>query len=342
MNRRHFLRAVTAAGLLTAGLGAAACTQEPAAQPGVQGEQAGSGKFTLGLTYTPDIQFAPFYVAAEKGYFTDAGLDVTLRHHGANEQLFGAIQAGQEDLVYAGGAEFMQARSQGVPLVSVATYYQEYPVVLVVPEDSPIRTAADLKGRSVGVPGPFGETWFGLLALLKQAGLTDQEVEVKHIGYTQQAALSSGQVDGVMGYVNNDAVRLQAAGVAVRTLPITAGKPPLVGVGLGTTDTVLQSRADDVKKLQEAVAKAVTDIIADPAGAVSLAEKHVPGLAAEEQRQSALATLEATIPLFGDAATFGRQDAETWESMASFLTQMELLNGPVEAPECYTTEIVPA
>ncbi|MDO5683262.1 MAG: ABC transporter substrate-binding protein, partial [Propionibacteriaceae bacterium] len=155
MNRRHFLRTLTAAGLVTAGFGVVACQQQPSGtSPG--GSTQATQKFTLGLTYTPDIQFAPFYVAAEKGYFTDAGLDVTLRHHGANEQLFGAIQAGQEDMVYAGGAEFMQARSQGVPLVSVATYYQEYPVVLVVPQDSPIQSAADLKGRSVGVPGPFG------------------------------------------------------------------------------------------------------------------------------------------------------------------------------------------
>lgn len=339
MNRRHFLRAFAAAGVLSTGLGAVACSQ-----PTGQGAQPDTpaGRFTVGLTYTPDIQFAPFYVAAEKGYFRDTGLDVTLRHHGANEQLFGAIQAGQEDLVYAGGAEFMQARSQNVPLVSVATYYQEYPVVLVVPEDSSIRAAADLRGRSVGVPGPFGETWFGLLALLRQAGMTQEDVEVKNIGYTQQAALTSGQVDAVMGYVNNDAVRLQAAGVPVRTLPITPGKPPLVGVGLGTTDQILESRADEVTKLQGAVAQAVRDIVADPSGAVTLSEKYIPGLSAEEQRRSALATLEATIPLFGDVAAFGRQDPEAWEAMAAFLGEMELLSAPVEASDCFTTDIVPA
>lgn len=335
MNRRHFLRALSAAGLLATGLGAVACSQPRGAQPGGQ-----AAKFTIGLTYTPDIQFAPFYVAAEKGYFRDAGLDVTLRHHGAHESLFGAIQAGQEDLVYAGGAEFMQARSQNVPLVNIATYYQEYPVVLIVPDDSPIRAAADLKGRSVGVPGPYGETWFGLLALLHQAGLTQQDVEVKHIGYTQQAALTSRQVDAVMGYVNNDAVRLQAAGVPVRTLPITPGKPPLVGVGLGTTDQMLASRADDLVKLQQAVAHAVRDIVADLNAAVSLSEKHIPGLSADQQRTSALTTLKATIPLFGDPATFGHQDAGTWDAMAAFMGRMELLNGPVNAADCFTDRIV--
>lgn len=338
MNRRHFLRAATATGLLATGLGAMACSQ-PGTQPGGKSSAAAS-KLTVGLTYTPDIQFAPFYVAAEKGYFTAAGLDITLRHHGANEQAFGAIQAGQEQVVYAGGAELMQARSQGVPLVSIATYYQEYPVVLVVGQDSPIRAAADLKGRTVGVPGPYGETWFGLLALLRQAGLSQEEVEIKHIGYTQQAALQTGQVDAVMGYVNNDAVRLQAAGVPVRTLPITDGTPPLVGVGMGTTDEILGSRTADLTTMQSALAKAVGDIVADPEAAVTLAEKQIPGLSAPEQRASALATLKATIPLFGDLATFGRQDAETWSAMAVFLEQMQLLNRPVNPSECFTTKVV--
>lgn len=297
-------------------------------------------RLTVGLTYTPDIQFAPFYVAAEKGYFDHEGLDVTLRHHGASESLFGAIQAGAEQIVYAGGDEMMQVRSQGVPLVNFATYYQTYPVVLVVPDESPIRTAADLADRSVGVPGPYGQTWFGLLALLEQAGLTQDDVQVKHIGYTQQAALTANQVDAVMGYVNNDAVRLEAAGVGVRTLPITPGDPLLVGIGLSTTDAYLRDHRDTLQKVQESVAMAVADIKGDPVAAVTLSAKYVPGLGAEPQRQSALATLNATIPLFGADSRVGHQAPATWEAMSIFMDRMGLLARPVTADECFTREIV--
>jgi NitT/TauT family transport system substrate-binding protein len=120
MNRRRFLQSLTAAGVLATGVGATACSSGTGTTP----SGAVVGRFTVGLTYTPDIQFAPFYVAAEKGYFSEAHLEVTLRHHGANEPLFGAIQSGQEQIVYAGGDEMLQARSQGVPLISFATYYQ--------------------------------------------------------------------------------------------------------------------------------------------------------------------------------------------------------------------------
>lgn len=343
MNRRQFLRATALSGLAAAGLGVSGCYQAaPTGTPASAGSAgtAAIAKVTVGLTYTPDIQFSPFYVAAEKGYFKAAGLDVTLRHHGASEPLFGAIQAGQEHIVYAGGDEMLQARSQDVPLVNFATYYQDYPVVLVVPQDSPIQSAADLKGHSVGVPGPYGETWFGLLALLKQAGLAQTDVEIKHIGYTQQAAITTKQVDAVMGYVNNDAVRLQAAGVPVRTLPIAAQNPLLVGIGLGTTDELLRTRETEFRKVHEAVAEAIGDIVADPAAAVTLSAKYVPGLNAGPQKDSALATLKATIPLFGSAGSYGQQNPATWAAMATFMGDMGLLAKPVPAAEAFTSKLV--
>src|SRR5215472_2423403 len=111
---------------------------------------------TLGLTYIPDIQFAPFYAAEALGYYRAAGLDVTLRHHGFTEGEFDAIQAGHEDAIFAGGDETLQARSHGIPITYVGEVYTSYPVTLIVPASSPIETAADLRGRSIGVPGFYG------------------------------------------------------------------------------------------------------------------------------------------------------------------------------------------
>lgn len=146
--RRH---RVTGAAL--ASVVALATLTSCAEEPKDAGAKGGAG-ITVGLTYTPNIQFSPFYVAAEKGYYKDAGLKVTLRHHGAAEDLFGALSSGKEDVIYAGGDEMLQARAKNVPVVDIATFYQKYPVGLIVPKDSEIRTPADLKGRKIGTPGP--------------------------------------------------------------------------------------------------------------------------------------------------------------------------------------------
>ena len=203
--RRHPLRRVRAALAATASIAVVltACAPGGADPDGT----TGGDEVTIGLTYTPNIQFAAFYVADDLGYFRDAGLDVTLRHHGESEELFGALEQGTEQLVYAGGDEILQARSGGVGVTSIATLYNTYPAVLIVPDDSPIRSSTDLRGHSVGVPGPYGATWFALKSLLDREGLAESDVDIETIGYTQQAALTSGKVDAVMGYVNNDAVR---------------------------------------------------------------------------------------------------------------------------------------
>src|SRR5438105_8626724 len=147
-------------------------------------------KVSIGLGYIPDIQFAPFYVAQSKGYYKAAGLNVTF-HHGIVPDLIGSMVAGKNDFVFAGGDEVLEAldKNKSLKVVDVATVFQKYPVSLIVPADSPIKTLADLKGHSIGVPGPYGSTYTGLLALLYKANLSLADVQVQSIGFTQQAAL---------------------------------------------------------------------------------------------------------------------------------------------------------
>ncbi len=332
-------RTAAAAAALSAVALLAACAEQPGTpeQPAETGSASATEELVVGLTYTPDVQFAPFYVAEAKGYYADAGVDVELRHHGASESLFGALEAGEEDLVVAGGDEMLQAHSAGVPVVSVATLYEEYPVVLIVPADSDISTAADLAGHTVGIPGPFGETYFGLLALLSGAGLTTEDLTVEHIGFTQQAALSAGHVDAVMGFANNDAVQFAQAGVDVRTIPLDG--VPLVGIGLGAHDDLLMDGDDNVlSAVVAATMRGVQDVADDPAAAVEISAEHIPGLADAAAREAALATVEATVPLYGDLT--GAWGPALWERMAAFMGEHGLLEGEIDVTDAVTNDLL--
>lgn len=326
--RQALLLAAAAAGTA---LTATACTDPTPGAP--------DARVTIGLTYVPNVQFAPFYLAQQRGYFAEAGVDVTLRHHGESEDLFGALTAGREQIVVAGGDEMLQARSQAVDVVSIATLYQEYPVALIVLEDSDITGPADLAGRTVGVPGPYGETWFGLLAMLHEAGLTTDDVEVATIGYTQQAALSGGHVDAVMGYVNNDVPQFRATGLAVEAVPI--GDVPLVGIGLGTTSRMTQHQGAALAGVVAAVGRAVADIAADPSLAVEAAAEEIPGSITDEQREIMGAVAEATVPLYGDlTGAWGEHDDARWEAMAGTMLDLGLIEEPVEAGEAFTDAFI--
>ncbi|WP_431783461.1 ABC transporter substrate-binding protein [Streptomyces chumphonensis] len=307
-------------------------------------DKGGQGPLTVGLTYVPNIQFAPFYVAESLGYYEDAGLEVKLKHHSFSEPQFGALSAGREDVVYAGGDEMLQARSKGVPVVDVATLYHEYPVAVMVPKDSPVTEAADLEGRTIGTPGPFGETYFGLLAVLKSAGLSESDVKVQHIGFTQQAALAGGKVDAVTGYLNNDAVQFARSGVDVRTIgPADGdGSLPLVAAGLGASEDLTGDRPEELKALVAATLKGVQYTIDHPEKAVELSAEFVPGLEDPKKRKDALAVLEATIPLMENHdGTPGRNDPAAWERMVEFMHSHDLLSSRLPAEEAFDNSFLP-
>ncbi len=148
-----------------------ACGSTTTASSGSGSQNAATKNLTIGLGYIPDVQFAPFYVAKSKGYYSAAGLNVTF-NHGIVPDLFGSMVAGRNTFVFAGGDELLAARDKNIPAVDVATIFQKYPVSLIVPSDSSIKTLADLRGHTIGIPGAYGSTYTGLLALLYSAHLT--------------------------------------------------------------------------------------------------------------------------------------------------------------------------
>lgn len=326
--------------LLTGG-----CAAQPVAtpSPGASGPTRSPAKATVGLTYIPDVQFAPFYVGENEGTFDAAGVDVTLRHHGASEGLFTALAAGQEQLVIAGGDEMLQARAEGMDLVAIAQYYRRYPVVLIVEDASPIKTAADLRGRTVGVPGRYGETWFGLQVLLRGAGLTESDVTIQEIGYTQQAALTTKKVDAIVGFSNNDLVQFDSAGVATRPIPLVEDGPvPLVSISLVATRQWLDANPEAARAAATAMVSSVRATVDDPAGAVEQSKAFVPELRADAAAQRrARATLDATIPLWrGDGTIDGKLDPARWAAMSAFMSAQGLLKKPVEPGTAIATGVL--
>jgi len=289
-------------------------------------------KVSIGLGYIPDIQFAPFYVAQSKGYYRAAGLDVTF-HHGIVPDLIGSMVLGHDTLVFAGGDEAMVARSKNLQVVDVATIFQRYPVSLIVPANSSIQTLADLKGHTIGVPGPYGSTYTGLLALLYQAHLSLSDVKVQSIGFTQVAALIAHRVDAVMGYSNNEPLQLKGAGFNVRTFDVSDYQP-LVSNGIITTVGTLHSQPQLVRNFVQATIRGLKDVIADPAGAVQISKSYVPNL----NPTRAMAVLQATIPIWqgNGQVALGFNDSATWQSMEQFLLAQKIIPSPQDITQAYT------
>jgi len=294
---------------------------------------------TIGLSFVPNIQFAPFYVAIKKGFFAQRGLNVKLNHHQAGADLFGPLIAGQENVMMAGGDEVLAARAKGAEIVYVGEVFTRYPVGLIVPADSAIQSVADIKGKKVGIPGPYGANYIGLLALLASAGLTEKDIQTESVGFTQAAALLAGHVDAVMGYVNNEPLQLRKGGMETRVFPV-ADVQPLVSNGLIITGKTLQDNTEMARATVAATLEGVQYTIDHPDEALEITKKYVPTLIDAQQVADARAVLDASLPLWKQATPPGSTDPAAWQSMADFLTGHGLLDGSVDVSAAFTNSLV--
>src|SRR6267142_3859140 len=129
----------------------------------------------VGLGYIPSVQFAPFYLADQAGYYREAGLTVTFQNK-IDPDLVTLVGQGAIDIGVADGTSVIPAVSQGIPIRYVATIYGTYPSIVFAKTSSGIATAADLRGKKLGIPGKYGSSWIMLQALLDSVHLTPDDL----------------------------------------------------------------------------------------------------------------------------------------------------------------------
>jgi NitT/TauT family transport system substrate-binding protein len=309
----------------------AACGNSPATG-GAGSSSKSLTNVSIGLGYNPDIQFAPFYVAKSKGYYQDVGLNVTF-NHGIVPDLVGTMIAGKNTFVFASGDEMLEAINQNknLQITDFSTIYQEYPVSLIVPASSSIKNLTDIKGHTIGVPGPYGATYTGLLALLRKANLTQSDVRIQTIGFNQVAALLTHKVDAVVGYSNNEPLQIASRGLQVRTFNV-ADYYPLVSNGIIATNATYKSQSQMVKNFVAATIRGVNDVINDPNGAVTISQNYVPAL----NTTQALSVLKATIPVYKGTGKIGYNDSAVWQATEQFLVEEKMISPISNLSQYYT------
>jgi len=109
---------------------------------------------TLQLKWLPQAQFAGYYVAQAKGYYKDAGLNVTIKPGGTDISPVQVIAGNSADVIVDCMPDALAARESGVPLVNIAQIYDRSGMMLTCRKSSGVATPADLKGKTLGV-------WFG-------------------------------------------------------------------------------------------------------------------------------------------------------------------------------------
>jgi NitT/TauT family transport system substrate-binding protein len=299
-----------------------------------------SAVITLPVGYIPNVQFAPLYIAIEKGFYSDEGLQVEMDYNMETDSV-ALLGAGELQFAVVSGEQVLLGRAQGLPVVYVMAWYQDYPVGVTSLADVGIAAPEDLRGKRVGIPGLYGASYIGFKALLNAGGLEESDVTLDSIGYTQVESLASGVEDAVVVYISNEPIKLSSEGYDVDTLAVS-DHLSLVANGLVTSEAVISEHPELVGAMVRATLRGIQYTIDHPDDAFAVSEKHVENLASltAEEKEVQRKVLDASIALW-KAERLGYSQPSAWENMQDLLLQMELLTTPVNPDHAYSNEYLP-
>ena len=303
----------------------------------------------VGLGYIPSVQFAPFYYAQQQGYYEELGLEVTFENK-IDPDLVALVGQGALDLGVADGTSVIPAVSQGIPIRYVATIYGTFPSIVFAKDSSGIKTAADLKGKKIGIPGKYGSSWIMLQALLGSAGLKAADATItEYPDFGQGTAVQAGAVDAATGFANNEPVQLELTGskaVVLHVDDVVALPGPGLIAGTKALGELPAGKVDAVAAFVGATLRAMTEIAADPSLGLEAAIKAVPELGKDETtRKTQEAILAATIATWSPVdggGSFGDIDEQGWTDSIAYLTQLGLVPNPVTVDDLVRTDFVTA
>lgn len=302
------------------------------------GNEAGEvTRIRLPMGYIPNIQYAPFYVAVEKGYFKEAGIELEFDYKFETDGVK-LVGAGELPFAVVSGEQVLLARAQGLPVTYVAAWYQQYPVSVVAKSELGVLVPQDLKGKKIGLPGLFGANYIGLRALLNAGNLTEEDVTLDAIGFNQVELVAADQQDIIVGYTANEPIQLRAQGIAVTEIRV-ANYAQLAANGLLASEKVIVENPALVRAFVGAFLKGLRDTIANPDEAFELSRAYIPGFAeldAAVQKQVLTTSIEQW-----QAERLGYSDPQAWGNMQAVLLEMGLIPEGLDLSKAFTNEFVP-
>ncbi len=326
----------------SAASGVASSTAPTSGVPASPSATAAPVKLVVGLGYIPSVQFAPFYLADQAGYYADAGLSVEFQNK-IDPDLVTLVGQGAIDVGIGDGTSVIPAVSQGIPIKYIATIYGQYPDIVFARASSGIATAADLKGKKIGIPGRYGSGWIMLQALLGSAGLTTNDVTiVEYPDFTQRAAVAQGAVDAATGFSNNEPVQLELDGTKAVVLHVDA-ITPLPGPGLIAATKTLTDKHDAIARFVAATLRAMNAIKLNPSVGLDAAIKAVPELGSARDAQKAIlaATIKSWTGPVQLANGLGAIDRDGWRRSIAYLTTLGLVPKSVTVDDLVEDGFIP-
>lgn len=301
---------------------------------GEKSEDGGSAAepFSLTLDFYPNPDHAGIYVAQERGYFADAGLDVTIHTPSDPAAPIKQVAAGRTDLAISYEPEVVLANEQGLDVVAVGALVDRPLTSLIWLRKAGINGVADLRGKTIATAGiPYQDAY--LKTILARADLTPDDVKTVNVGYGLLPALVGGRADAMLGGFRN------VEGVDLRLRGLDPVVTPVDQLGVPTYDELVlvaqrQRLAEDPEPIRlflAALARGTAAAAEDRTATSNALLKANPDL----NPRLTNAEVIATLPLLSRS---GRMDPARWDEFVAWMRDNELIGGSPAPAELLTNE----
>jgi putative hydroxymethylpyrimidine transport system substrate-binding protein len=296
---------------------------------------------TLMLDWVPNPDHLALYQTQAAGDFKAQGLDVKLQPPSNVADVAKLVATGKVPLGISYEPDTIIAGAAGLPVTAVAALVPVALNSVIAPEKSGIKTAADLKGKSIGTPGiPSDDVY--LKAIAKKEGFPESAFKKVNVGESLLASVVSGKVASIIGgYRNIEAIQVKDRGLNPTVIPVTdAGVPQydeLVVIANSDklkTDTEYQQT---VRSFLAALAKGNAAAVADPKAATDAMGSVVKGYPKSQVAQM----VAATAPLLNNPKGFGQMDQASWQQFADWMKANGMINKSVDATTVMTDAYLP-
>jgi NitT/TauT family transport system substrate-binding protein len=332
---------------MAAGLSALAVVMAPAGVTGAAGGETRIAQATgtpaevnVRFTWKLKGEYAPLFVAQDKGYYSAAGLTVRLNEGSGAKTALRQLAAGQEQVVWGPVVNAAQAVAAGVPVKVIAIYQPKVPIGLIAHPDTPLRTPKDLEGKKLGYS--IGETVADLMDPFFRLHKVDKsKVQLIQMdGGARVTQFMARRIDTISVFTNNDLPELEKkAGVKFNLLRFADFGLSVPGAGFMTSEQQLKERPDVLRRLIQATNRGFEDARKNPeeAAAIMLKAFKVP-IDRDVLVQQVRATVEAATAPPG--RPLGWQTEDLWKSALDLLVESGSIKEKRPLNEYYTNTLL--
>ncbi len=292
------------------------------------------------LDWFPNTNHTGLYVALDKGWYGEQGLEVQIVEPAEGGTLVQVIAAGQADFGVSYQEEVCYARAEKMPIVSIAAVIQHNTSGFASPEDRGLTRPRDFEGKRYGGWGSPIERAVLDVLMACDGGDVDR-VEFIDIGWADFFTVVQRDVDFAWIFYGWSGVEAELRGTPLNVVMLSDWDhcvPDYYTPVLITSERNIADRPELVRSFMAATARGYAFAIENPAEAADLLLKYAPESNPELVRRSQ----EWLSPHYqADADRWGQQKLEIWRTYADWMADRELLPTHIEADQAFTNEFLP-